>query len=125
MLNSPHRISPCFFPWQARISVVVQAVNEETPVLTNTTFAASIPEDQALGSLIYTAVASDSDQGGNNDGSITYSITAGDTTPNSFIIDPNSGELRVFSQLDFDTPPQVLSDLCTPLQVLSDLHVPP
>ena len=87
--------------------MVVQAVNEDAPVLTDATFSASIPEDQALGSLIYTAVATDADQGGNNDGSITYAITAGDSTPNSFIIDPNSGELRVFSQLDFDTPPQV------------------
>jgi hypothetical protein len=75
-------------------------------VLTDTSVSASIPEDTPLGTLIYTAVANDADHG-NNDGTITYSISAGDTTPPSFIIDPNTGQVRVFSRLDFDTMPQV------------------
>ncbi|XP_076447241.1 protocadherin Fat 4-like [Babylonia areolata] len=98
--------SPTALTSQARISIVVGAVNEDAPVLTDTTYTATIPEDQALGTLIYTAVASDTDQDGNNDGTVTYSITSGDTNPNSFIVDPNSGEVRVFSRLDYDTAPQ-------------------
>ena len=92
------------------MSIAVTPVNEDPPVLTDATFNATIPEDQALGSLIYTATASDTDQDGNNDGTITYSITAGDTTPNSFIVDPSSGEVRVYSRLDYDTDPQASAD---------------
>lgn len=89
------------------VVVTVGPVNEQAPLLTDTTVTLSISEATPIGTLIYTASASDSDSGGNNDGTVTYSIISGDTTPNSFYIGSTDGKVLVLSTLDYDTHPQV------------------
>ena len=84
----------------------VNPVNEDAPVLSETSYSANIAEDLPLGTLIYDANATDSDLGDTH-GDITYSVLGGDTIPNSFIVDPGTGKVRVFNFLDYDTQPQV------------------
>ncbi|XP_055958239.1 protocadherin Fat 4 [Patella vulgata] len=85
------------------ISIAVQPVNEDPPVLTDTSSTATISEDTSIGTTLYKATASDNDAG--TDGKITYFIVSGNTN-SAFLIDDTLGDLMVWSQLDFDTPPQ-------------------
>ncbi|MCK0133808.1 PKD domain-containing protein, partial [Arenibacter sp. S6351L] len=74
------------------------SVSEENnpPVIVDQNFA--VAEDAALNSVVGTVVATD-------DGSLTYSITAGNDG-GEFAIDGNSGEITLLTALDYDTTPQ-------------------
>ncbi|XP_033097305.1 cadherin-23-like, partial [Anneissia japonica] len=82
----------------ANVILTIKDVNDNPPVFDSTTYSVSVPEGLAIGSSVYTVMASDSD----TNSSVTYSIVQGNTG-NAFIIDPSSGELTNNQVLDFDT----------------------
>lgn len=57
-------------------------------------------ENTAIDSSVVTVAATDSDYG--TDGSLTYSITAGNTN-SEFVINPVTGEIRTAKSLDKET----------------------
>ena len=86
------------FTTETNISISVLEANDITPSFTNLPNVTSIPEDLSNGSLIYTAVAVDMDEG--VFGMITYTLQGSD----KFTIHPSSGEIFVNgdNQFDFD-----------------------
>ncbi|XP_078692007.1 protocadherin-like wing polarity protein stan [Branchiostoma floridae x Branchiostoma belcheri] len=84
------------------VYVDVDPANEFDPVFTSPSsspFAVSIAESAALGSQLYTVVATDQDSG--SDGDIKYSITSGDL--GKFNIDETTGIVYVADTLDKET----------------------
>ncbi|KAI8512133.1 hypothetical protein Bbelb_087720 [Branchiostoma belcheri] len=84
------------------VYVDVDPANEFDPVFTSPSsspFAVSIAESAALGSQLYTVVATDQDSG--SDGNIKYSITSGDL--GKFNIDETTGIVYVADTLDKET----------------------
>ncbi|CAD5111751.1 DgyrCDS1030 [Dimorphilus gyrociliatus] len=85
---------------QALVTVSVLSFNEYSPVLFQTSNSIQISEDIAVGSLIYTARASDSDNG--QAGNVRFSITNGNPSNSHFLINPITGSVIVGTKLDYD-----------------------
>ncbi|XP_066291062.1 cadherin EGF LAG seven-pass G-type receptor 2-like [Branchiostoma lanceolatum] len=84
------------------VYVDVDPANEHDPVFTSPSsspFAVTIAESAALGSQLYTVLATDQDSG--SDGQIKYSITSGDL--GKFNIDETTGVVFVADTLDKET----------------------
>ncbi|KAH3880457.1 hypothetical protein DPMN_004371, partial [Dreissena polymorpha] len=82
-------------------SVIVNAVNEHTPIFTMPTNF-YLAENTAVGTSIYKMTATDSDKGGHGD--IRYYIRNGNTGV-AFSISPFTGDIYVANVLDFDVAP--------------------
>lgn len=86
------------------VTVAVNPVNNNNPVLTATT--ASISESANIGDLVTNSfVAVDADASPHN--VVKYEILSGAGT--KFVINSNNGEIRVSDTLDFDTSPNSYS----------------
>lgn len=80
------------------VRIVVMDVNDNAPVFSQEAYNVSLREDTAVGSVIFTANASDFDLGTNAD--FNFSLSA----PSSlFSIDPITGAISLHSSLDFET----------------------
>ncbi|XP_061108849.1 protocadherin Fat 1 isoform X2 [Conger conger] len=81
----------------ATVNVNVTDVNDNSPVFSQTAYAAVVAEDSDLGKTIITVVAQDGD--GPSGNRVRYSIVSGN--PGSpFVIDAVKGEVKVARQLD-------------------------
>ncbi|ESO89854.1 hypothetical protein LOTGIDRAFT_164541 [Lottia gigantea] len=87
----------------ATVTINVLPANDNTPVFTVPNTATSLSETTPVGNSIFDASASDTDVGDGSD--ITYSITSGDPTGNTYFINPNTGRVFLWSVLDYDTAP--------------------
>ncbi|XP_071083815.1 cadherin-23-like [Haliotis cracherodii] len=87
----------------ARVVIDVQPANQNSPVFTNPNQIITINESIAIGSTVLTAIASDADSGAF--GTVNYTIISGNTPAGSFVIDSTTGDILVWSQLDYDIPP--------------------
>ncbi|XP_041349525.1 cadherin-23-like [Gigantopelta aegis] len=82
----------------AMISVIVDPVNEATPVFTPATYTKTLLENAAVNDLVITVAATDPDKG-NQHGTIRYTIVTGDGLA-QFKIDASSGVISVAKPLD-------------------------
>ncbi|XP_060109587.1 protocadherin alpha-C2-like isoform X2 [Heteronotia binoei] len=86
----------------ARITVRVLDTNDNPPQFDRATYAATLLENAALGSLVVTLNASDPDEGSN--GQVRYAFSS--YTPRQvrrlFALHPVSGEVRVNGTLDYE-----------------------
>lgn len=82
--------------------VTIVPVNEYTPSFASASNAFSLPETTAVGTVVYSAVATDQDTG--KYGTLTYSIASGNTPP-SFFMNSFNGDLMISDVLDFETTP--------------------
>ena len=78
------------------VAITVTDENENTPSLTSDA-AVSVAENQAVDSVVYTAVATDADGD-----ALTYSLSGTDGA--LFTIDPTSGAVRFRAAPDFENP---------------------
>ncbi|XP_046581094.1 protocadherin Fat 4-like [Haliotis rubra] len=87
----------------ARVVINVQPANQNSPVFTNPNQIITVNESIAIGTTILTATASDTDSG--VFGTVNYTIISGNVPVGSFVIDSTTGDILVWSQLDYDIPP--------------------
>ena len=87
------------FSAHATLQVTVGDVNNNPPTFSSRVYTTVIPEDTAIGQIITTVLANDSDIGSN--ANITYSIIAGNTI--MFRVGPQSGAVTVAAKLEYKT----------------------
>ena len=83
------------------ISVNVHAINKKPPVFDPRQYNATLPENIAVGTLVLNVSAEDPDPG--LIGRVRYRIASVFDEAGSFDVNPESGEVRVNSTLDFDS----------------------
>lgn len=85
------------------VHVAISNVNEGTPTFASSPYTKSVSENENPGTSLIDITATDSDTG--VFGSLTYSITAGNTN-NVFTIHPLTGRISLAAQLDRETTQQ-------------------
>ncbi|XP_067289950.1 protocadherin Fat 3 isoform X6 [Pseudorasbora parva] len=83
----------------AKVQIMVEDANNNSPMFTSTSYEVSVNESIPIGTVILTVSAVDDDKGDN--GCITYSIAS--LQPLPFIINQNTGELTISTELDFES----------------------
>jgi len=81
------------------VSITVNDVNDNAPVIQNEPYAATLNEDASLGETVATIAATDADEGVNAE--IEYNITNGNTE-GKFAIDSNTGVVTIAQALDYE-----------------------
>ncbi|XP_035677124.1 protocadherin Fat 4-like [Branchiostoma floridae] len=81
----------------ALVTITLTETNDYAPAFTQTSYSASVNENEAVGTSIATAAATDSDAG--NDGVIVYTMP----TYTNFRLDENTGEITLKAELDYET----------------------
>ncbi|XP_066515265.1 uncharacterized protein [Hoplias malabaricus] len=84
------------------IKVNVMDVNDNTPVCDKSLYKARISENAPLGTSVITVHASDADEGLNGDVVYSFVNHDNDGLVESFVIDSDSGEIRVKGELDHE-----------------------
>ncbi|KAK2828340.1 hypothetical protein Q5P01_019374 [Channa striata] len=86
----------------AKVDIVLQDVNDNTPVFSSNFYNASIKENTAAGTCFLEVSATDEDRG--SFGAITYTLGSGSggTVPTHFTIDKETGQLCTSMALDRD-----------------------
>ena len=96
---------------RAEAIITILDFNDNPPQFTMENFTTAIPEDEPIGSVVFTAIAEDRDSGSN--GELIFSLSS----PGSvFAIDPSTGEVNLTSVLAVQT--------YTLLITASDLGIP-
>ena len=85
---------------QLTLFVYVEQSNEHAPTFNQSVYDCSVPEITAIGSVLCTVVARDSDSG--PDGHIRYSIISGNDE-NTFAINSLSGDIVLTGYIDYET----------------------
>ncbi|XP_062329447.1 protocadherin Fat 4 [Osmerus eperlanus] len=80
------------------ITVNITDVNDNPPVFTASEYLASVPENSAVGTLVFQMEARDADSGTN--AYITYSLVAGNT--DKFAVNPKKGTITTLDMFDFE-----------------------
>ncbi|XP_023680682.2 protocadherin Fat 4 [Paramormyrops kingsleyae] len=83
---------------QATVLVEVTDVNDNPPLFTPNSTNVTVPEDTEIGTRVMEMAARDSDEGFN--GKLSYSLQGGE---GKFLIDSQSGEVFLASELDRET----------------------
>ncbi|KAM9733934.1 protocadherin Fat 3a [Menidia menidia] len=84
------------------VNVNLTDVNDNAPVFNHDLYTAVAVEDAAIGEFVIQLIAEDADSHMN--GAILYAIVGGDQH-NQFLIEPESGVIKVAKQLDRETMP--------------------
>ncbi|CAD5124818.1 DgyrCDS13080 [Dimorphilus gyrociliatus] len=98
------------------VTVTVNDINDNTPVITSTGHTVSVYENTTIGSVIIDVDATDSDTGDN--AALTYTIASGDALGH-FMIDAGTGILSLKTSLNYEAnivhnPVVVVSDRGSP-----------
>ncbi|XP_077988357.1 cadherin-23-like [Glandiceps talaboti] len=83
----------------AWVSIVVDPINEATPIFQSTPYAVNTPEDTIPGVVVITVEATDTDAPSHPHGQVRYTITAGNGDGH-FSIDETTGEITTTTYLD-------------------------
>ncbi|XP_052086465.1 protocadherin Fat 4-like [Mytilus californianus] len=86
----------------AYVNIEVLAVNEYTPAFANDSNSITVSETIPLGTILHTFAGTDQDTG--DYGTLRYYI-ADNITYSEFLLDEYTGQLTVWSALDYDTAP--------------------
>ena len=89
----------------AFLIILVNNINDHDPIFSTKTYAGSVPELTANGTIFMSVSATDKDN--NTNTAVTYSITGGNDG-NAFSIDPLLGEISVNGALDYETTNQYI-----------------
>ncbi|KAM9332564.1 protocadherin-16 [Pholidichthys leucotaenia] len=84
----------------AKVDIVLQDVNDNTPVFSSSYYNVSIKENTPAGTCFLEVSATDEDRG--SFGTITYTLGSGSTSPTHFVIDKETGQLCTSTALDRD-----------------------
>uniref|UniRef100_A0A4W5QBM6 Cadherin domain-containing protein n=1 Tax=Hucho hucho TaxID=62062 RepID=A0A4W5QBM6_9TELE len=86
----------------SQITINVLDINDNLPVFTSSLYKTHISENVLIGTTVFTVNATDADEGTNSE--IVYSLRNKDQDRilDIFEIDPNSGVIRVRSNVDFE-----------------------
>ncbi|CAJ1058679.1 protocadherin beta-16-like [Xyrichtys novacula] len=82
-----------------QILITVLDANDNPPVCSKPEYKVSVTENAAVGAVITTVRATDKDKG--NNGKVTYTISKSGAAA-IFTIDPNSGQLTLSGNLDYE-----------------------
>ncbi|XP_041121087.1 protocadherin gamma-A11-like isoform X8 [Polyodon spathula] len=84
-----------------QIRIIVLDANDNAPVFSQAVYKASVFENSVKGTLVTTVTATDADIGSNKE--ITYYFThITDNISERFELDPDTGEIRIAGQVDFE-----------------------
>ncbi|XP_076020990.1 protocadherin alpha-C2-like [Genypterus blacodes] len=86
----------------ASIIVHVLDTNDNAPKFDKDMYQVSIMENSPTGSRVIQVNATDLDEGSNSDLIYSYSLYTSEKTQNTFILNPNSGEITVKGVLNFE-----------------------
>ncbi|XP_078576868.1 protocadherin Fat 4-like isoform X2 [Branchiostoma floridae x Branchiostoma japonicum] len=100
--NITVKVSDGRFNATTQLIVTVQDVNDNFPVLNQTDYTFTIPEEESASYVVGTISASDNDTGSNGD--ILYSIKP---SSSDFSVDQSTGQITTLQQLDRETSTQV------------------
>ena len=95
----PIEVSDGEFSFNTTVFVNILGINEHAPVFAQATYACSVNENEAVGSLICTVFASDDD--GGSDGALNYQISMG-TPSDSILVDRESGQIYLARSVDYE-----------------------
>ncbi|KAM3601137.1 uncharacterized protein V6R79_008280 [Siganus canaliculatus] len=84
---------------QTRIQITIEDANDNSPVFNRPFYDTAINESLPVGTVVLVVSAVDDDKGEN--GVVTHTISGDETLP--FIIDQNTGEIRITRDLDFES----------------------
>lgn len=110
---------------RAAIQITVEDANDNSPGFSKPFYDISINESLPLGTVVLVASAVDRDKGEN--GLVTHTIAGERSLP--FSIDPNTGEIRITQDLDFESSDDIYSfavrasDWGTPYRRESEVNV--
>ncbi|XP_035677121.1 protocadherin Fat 4-like [Branchiostoma floridae] len=79
--------------------VFVTDVNDNKPAMTNTVYSVTVDENQPIGTILLTVLATDPDEGNNSD--ITYTTRGSDAS--FFYVNSTTGDVSSQNTLDFET----------------------
>ncbi|XP_023184216.1 protocadherin gamma-A4-like isoform X28 [Xiphophorus maculatus] len=82
------------------IHVTVLDANDNAPVFSQVVYKASLPEHSSMDSVVLTVSATDADEGVN--GEITYGFDHVSDENQIFILNPQTGEVRVGGTIDYE-----------------------
>ncbi|XP_053369940.1 putative protocadherin beta-18 isoform X9 [Clarias gariepinus] len=89
-----------------KITVNVLDVNDNSPVFSQPIYRVSLSEKLPKDSLVVTVSATDKDKGSNGEVAYSFSQNSGREAKDLFIINSDTGEIRVKSSLDFEKSKQ-------------------
>ena len=84
------------------VTITVTDINDHQPIFYPSVYMSVLREDISINTEIFTVYATDSDESGNPNSDIVYSIVEGNTG-NAFSIGSSSGVLSIASMLDHET----------------------
>uniref|UniRef100_UPI00398F330B protocadherin-10-like n=1 Tax=Pristiophorus japonicus TaxID=55135 RepID=UPI00398F330B len=85
-----------------QISIIVLDINDNAPVFEHEVYRASLMENAPLGTLVMRVNAVDRDQGTNAELKYSFTNLVSQRARELFILDPETGEVRVQELLDFE-----------------------
>ncbi|XP_035670182.1 protocadherin Fat 4-like, partial [Branchiostoma floridae] len=100
--NITVKVSDGTFDATTQLIVTVQDVNDNFPVMNQTGYTFTFPEEESASYVVGTISASDNDTGSNGD--ILYSIKP---SSSDFSVDPSTGQITTLGPLDRETSTQV------------------
>lgn len=85
------------------LTVIIDDVNDNTPVFSLNSYEVRVPEDEVLGKALLTVSATDRDAGAN--ALVKYRIVSQQPATSSpvFLVDLTTGQLSLSQQLDYET----------------------
>lgn len=85
------------------LTVIIDDVNDNTPVFSSNSYEVRVPEDEVLGKALLTVSATDRDAGAN--ALVKYRIVSQQPATSSpvFLVDLTTGQLSLSQQLDYET----------------------
>ncbi|XP_051540558.1 protocadherin gamma-C5-like isoform X4 [Myxocyprinus asiaticus] len=113
----------------AEISVVILDNNDNSPVFENTLYDTQLAENTLPGAVVLTVKAVDLDEGFNNEINYSFGPHTTDKVNKLFSIDPVTGEVRVKSEIDYETDKSFDFDIVArdkgspPMEGLCSVHV--
>ena len=89
---------------RSTVIITVNDINDNNPIFQRSSYAITVHEDINVPSDVLTFLATDADEAGSLNSTITYSIQTGNDN-GDFSLDTNTGVLSVIRSLDFESTP--------------------
>lgn len=86
----------------ASIIINVLDINDNAPLFNRQIYEVSVTENSAVGTVVMTLNATDLDEGTNSELIYSYTLYTSEKTQELFLLDPNTGEIKVKGVLDYE-----------------------
>lgn len=110
---------------QTTVQIIIEDANDNSPVFNRPFYDVAFNESTPIGTVLLVVSAVDHDKGEN--GRVTHTISGKESLP--FVIDPDSGEVRVTKDLDYESSDDIYtfavraSDWGSPYRRESEVNV--